>query len=280
MNILYCGNDKIFDGILISLLSICKYSKAQLNVFVLTANLTDINTAYKAISQSHINFLENTIKETNSESKITLLDVSDMFREDMINSPNLVNNYTPYTLLRLYVDLIPEIPEKIIYLDTDTMAHDDIQKLYAVDVKKYEYAAALDYLGKIFLHYDYQNAGVLLFNVKKMKETGFLKNVRDYCKYKKMYFPDQTALNSVAKNKKFLSSRFNDQRKFHKDTVIQHFSKSIRWWPIYHTVNIKPWEIEKMHSVYKLHEYDDILQDYQNKKELFIREEVRNNDGN
>jgi hypothetical protein len=77
-----------------------------------------------------------------------------------------------------------------------------------------------------------------------------------------MYFPDQTALNLSAKKKKFFSSRFNDQRKFHKDTVIQHFSKSIRWWPIFHTVNVKPWNIEQMHSVYKIHAYDDILSDY------------------
>jgi len=280
INILYCGNDKIFDGILISLLSICKYSKAQLNIFVITVDLTDIHKTYKAISQTQISFLEKTIKKTNSNSQITLLDISDMFRDDMINSPNLVNSYTPYTLLRLYVDLIPEMPEKIIYLDTDTMAHDDIQKLYNINIKNYEYAASLDYLGKVFLHYNYQNAGVLLLNVKKMKETGFLKTVRECCKNKKMYFPDQTALNIAVKNKKILSSRFNDQRKFHKDTVIQHFSKSIRWWPIYHTVNVKPWDIEKMHSVYKLHEYDDILQDYQNKKKIFTTEEVKGNDRN
>lgn len=274
INIMYCGNDKIFDGILISLLSICKYTKVALNIFTLTVDLTDINTQYKPITQKQIGYLQAMIQETNKESKISLIDISDMFRQDMIDSPNLVNKYTPYTLIRLYADLIDEIPEKIIYLDTDTIAHGDIQGLYDIDIKEYEYLAARDYLGKIFLHYNYQNAGVLLLNIKRIRETGYLKKVRECCKYKKMYFPDQTALNIVIKKKKFFSSKFNEQRKLHKNTIIQHFSKSIRWWPLYHTVNVKPWEVDRMHSVYKLYAYDDILMNYKKRKKEIAKEAV------
>jgi len=55
------------------------------------------------------------------------------------------------------------------------------------------------------------------------------------------------------------------ERRVGKDTFIRHFSKSIRWLPFYHTVNVKPWEIDRLHTIYHTYEFDDVLAEYQTK---------------
>ena len=39
INLMFCGNYKVIDGMIISLLSIVKYCKKPLNIFVLTMDL-------------------------------------------------------------------------------------------------------------------------------------------------------------------------------------------------------------------------------------------------
>jgi len=38
-----------------------------------------------------------------------------------------------------------------------------------------------------------------------------------------------------------------------KDTIIQHFSKRFTLVPYFHTVNIKPWQVDLVHKKYKCH---------------------------
>lgn len=40
INLMLCGNDKVFDGMLLTLLSIRKHTQEELNVYILTMNLT------------------------------------------------------------------------------------------------------------------------------------------------------------------------------------------------------------------------------------------------
>ena len=274
INLLYCGNYKVFDGLLISLLSMTKYTKSPIKVFVITMDLQNINSEYRPISQSQIDYLESMLKEVNSESSILLFDISKIFLEETKNSPNLKNNYTPYTLARLFADKIPEIPNKILYLDTDTIMHGDISPIFETDIENYEFAAAIDFLGKFFIRYNYQNAGVLLLNMKKIRETKLFSRARNLIKTKKMAFPDQDALNKLVENKKFISTKYNEQRMLHKKTVIHHFCKSIRWFPFFHTVNIKPWNVDDVRKVYKLHCYDDVLDEYKKRISNLKKKEV------
>lgn len=127
-------------------------------------------------------------------------------------------------------------------------------------------AGVIDYLGKWFIDIHYMNAGILYLNMKKIRETGLFENARKMCAERKMWFPDQTALNKLVKKKLFLPTKYNEQRRLRKDTIIQHFCKSIRLFPYFHTINIKPWEVEKVRSVYKITAYDDVLDDYCNRK--------------
>ena len=74
--------------------------------------------------------------------------------------------------------------------------------------------------------------------------------------------PDQSALNKLASAKKIMPRKYNEQRILKEDTVLQHFTTTFRFFPWIHTVSVKPWEKEKMHSILKLYEYDELLEQY------------------
>ena len=123
----------------------------------------------------------------------------------------------------------------------------------------------MDYYGKWFfknkkIKFNYINSGVLLLNLKKIRETGLFKNAREMCKNKKMFMPDQSSLNKLAVNKKIEKRKYNEQRRLHKNTIFQHFTTSFRLFPVLHKVTIKPWDIDKVHKRLKIFEYDDILE--------------------
>ena len=258
INILYTGNDYVFKGIMLSSLSIIKHCKEALNIYVVTMDID----GFKAIDMNMINTLDKTLKEVNENSNAYLINITDIFNREMKDSKNLNNFYTPYCLLRLFSDLI-DLPSKILYLDTDTMVNKDISSLFNIDITNYEFAGVVDRLGRFFIDKNYINSGVLLLNLDMIKKTSLFKNVRCLVKTKKMAFPDQSALNKLKKYYLKIPSIYNSQRYLKKDTVVKHFCKSIRWLPIYHTINVKQWEVKSVHKRLKIHAYDDLYKKYE-----------------
>lgn len=134
INILFGGNYKVFDGILLCLLSMSKHTDEPINVFILTADVTSLNPEYRPITNDKIDLLDKIIKSKNPESKVQLITLGDEFNDWIKKSQNKLSIYTPYTFLRLFADKIPEIPDKIIYLDTDIMINGDIKELFDIDI--------------------------------------------------------------------------------------------------------------------------------------------------
>ena len=271
INILFCGNDKVFDGMMTTMLSIFERTKTKeaFNIYIYTMDVSDIKPQYLALSDDMANFLDKVAKTYNPDNKVTKIDVLDYYNKEFRNSPNESCYCSPYTLLRLFADIIPNMPDKLLYLDADLMFNDDIEKLYSIDVNKVEYAAANDHYGKFLINPRYINAGVLLFNLKKMKETNLLGKARELIKKKKLTFADQSAIIRSTTKKKLISQRFNDQKFLYKKTIIRHFSKRLFWLPYPHTDNIKQWHVDKVHKVFKYHQFDDIYEKYFKLKEEF-----------
>lgn len=260
INLLYCGNDKIFDGTLLSLLSIVKHNKQPLNVIIFSLDLTNLNPNYTIFSEEHRVFLENEIKKVNSESKVTVLDVKKQYEESMASCKNEKTMYTPYALIRLLADKVEDIPDKVLYLDYDTMAYNNISELYDIDITNYELAGVLDYYGKFYIDKNYMNSGVLLLNMKEIKQTKLFSRCIELLHVKKMMLPDQSAINKLVKRYKLLPSKFNEQHKLQPDTVVRHFSAIVKYFPFPHKCNIKPWHTDKLHKKYKCFEFDDIIE--------------------
>ena len=268
INILLCGNEKVFDGALTELISITNKTKEAINCYIFTMNLTRVKPEYTAITDEQIEFLQDVIKYKNTENKITKIDVTEIYETEFGNCVNETAYCTPYTLLRLLADKIENIPDKLLYLDIDMMAASDISELYNTDITDYEYAAVKEKYGSIFIRPDYINAGMLLLNMKKIKETGMLRKSRELIKTKKMLFADQDAIFRSTTKKKLLPRKYNEQSKFNrKDTVICHFCKRLLWRPYPHTENYKQWNVEEVHKVLKCYAFEEDLKEYLELKE-------------
>ena len=263
INILLCGNEKVFDGALTELISITNKTEDSINCYIFTADLTRIKPAYTAIKDEQIDFLNKVVKTKNKDNQVQKIDVTQLYEKEFCNCKNENAYCTPYTLLRLLADLVPNMPDKLLYLDIDMMFNDDIAKLYDTDISDYEYAAVKEKYGSIFLHTDYINAGMLLFNMEKIKETGLLKKSRELIRTKKMLFADQDAVYWSTTKKLLLPRKFNEQSSFNrKDTVICHFCKRLIWWPYPRIENFKQWHVKEVHNVLRCHVFDDDLNEY------------------
>ena len=270
INILLCGNKKVFDGALTELISIINRTKETINCYIFTMKLSRLKPDYLSITDEQIDFLNEVVQEKNKDNKVFKVDVTDLYEEQFGNCKNEGAYCTPYTLLRLLADLIPQIPDKILYLDIDMMANKDIAELYNVDISNYEYAAVKEKYGSVFIWPDYINAGMLLLNIKKIKETGLLEKARHLIKTKKMLFADQDAIYRSTTKKLLLPRKYNEQSSFKRqDTVICHFCKRLMWLPYPHTENYKQWHIDEMHKELKCHRFDEDLNEYKLLKEKF-----------
>ena len=274
INIMFCGNDKVFDGALTCALSIMKRSTLSepLRFYMLTMDVSHIKPEYLPISSRQIEFFDKVIKGYNPENTVKCIDVTELYNEEFAGSPNESAYCSPYTLIRLLADRVEGLPDKILYLDIDIRFNRDISLLYSVDVSDVEYAAARDHYGKYLIKPNYVNAGVMLWNLKMMRETGLLAKARDLIRKKKLTFADQSAIIRSTTKKKMLAQKFNDQKFLHKHTVVRHFSKRLFWLPYPHTENIKQWHVEKVRKVFKYRQFDDILDEYLNLMEEYRRD--------
>ena len=265
VNILFCGNAGVFDGMLTCALSILMRTASDepFRFFAFTMDLSAMRKDFVPLSEAQAVVFRSAIARYNPENTLEVIDVSEYYRKYFAGCPNEGAYCSPYTLIRLFADLVPEIPDKLLYLDADIMFNRDVHLLYDTDVSVVEYAACPDHYGKYLIHPRYINAGVLLFNMKKARETGLFEKARGWIRKKKLVFADQSALIRSTTKKKVLPQRFNDQKFLHKHTVVRHFSKRLFYLPYPHTENIKQWQIEKVHKTFRYHAFDDIYETYQ-----------------
>jgi len=281
INLLLCGNKKVFDGALTQLISILNRTKETLNCYIFTMDCTRLREDFLPIEDEQIEFLNEVVKQKSPESIVRKIDVTDLYNKEFKGSKNETAYCTPYTLLRLLVDLVPDMPDKLLYLDIDIMVGGDLNQLFSIDVEKYEYAAVKEKYGCWLVCPNYINAGMLLFNMSLAKENHLFEKARNIIKNKKMLFADQDALFWSTTSKKIIPRIYNEQSKFNrKGTIICHFCKRLLWFPYPHTENFKQWNVEEVHKVLKCYSYDDDLNEYIKFKQEFEERtrkvEVRN----
>lgn len=280
ISVAFAGNEGIFDGMLISTLSLISHNSCPVDIYILTMTLTEKGDKFTAVTEKQRAFLEKACKRVNEKSRVILLDTTELYRKHLLDCPN-GDSYTPYALIRLFLDEF-DVPSKILYLDTDTVINGDISELWQTDISDCEFAGVLDHYGKIFMGIKclcrYVNSGVLLMNMDKIRETAlFKKCIRKLAK-RKVFLPDQTVLNRYVKKKRLLLRKFNEQKHFDRDdTIIQHFSMTIIWhpfFPFFYTKNIKPWHTDRVRSELT-HKYDDVLDKY-----ILLKKELESEDSN
>lgn len=166
-------------------------------------------------------------------SKDNLLNLEDMNKFSGINIKILdasqqINQYekidqnrhvTPAAMLKFFLPKIFENYNKILYLDSDIIVQKDLTNLYNIDIKS-QYAAVCkdtlcavnrEYMDSIGIKNQfYFNSGVMLLNLKKMREDCITEKMLQFRLNVKQHFMDQDTFNAViGYNVKYFSYKYN-----------------------------------------------------------------------
>lgn len=274
MNILFCGDRNVQDGLLIAVLSLLENTQEHLDIYVLTLDMSMNGRIYSPIEQTFVDYLNETVSAQYDDRLYTkLIDTTDLFKDETPDA-NLSTRFTPCCMLRLFADKIDEIPDRILYLDTDVICRRDFGDFYYQNMDGVEIAGVLDYYGSWFFgknifKRDYLNSGVLLMNMCELRKTGLLSSCRHMCTTKQMFMPDQSALNKLSVSKRICERKYNDQRRLHSDTVFQHFTTHFKFFPYVRTETVKPWQTEEVTTILHIpkSEYGALFAKYYDIKE-------------
>lgn len=263
ISLVYCGDRNMITGMQLSILSILNHEPEPLDIWVVTATLKSSLPIREQDLQNLRRVLDG------HRAKLHLVDVTGPFKRHYPVA-NANSRFNVNCMLRLFLDYIPDLPERVLYLDTDVLCRESFSNFYHQPLGKNAFAGALDYYGRWVYHHhftwrgmDYINSGVLLLNMPVIKETGLFKRCRHFCRVHRSFLPDQEALNRYARHKKFVSERYNDQHGIHPKTVFQHFTTRLKFFPRFRAITVKPWDIDRVHAVLQQHDYDALYDQYQ-----------------
>ncbi|MBQ9017592.1 glycosyltransferase family 8 protein [Candidatus Saccharibacteria bacterium] len=268
MNILYCGDAGIRYGVAVSIMSLMMRTPRECvyNIYIATIRYEGV----RSFEASTVAVLDALVKKYNAKSSVRLIDATDVFVKNL-PSKNMGSYFTPCSMLRLYADKMPELADcsRILYLDYDVVCRGDIREFYNMPLAGIEAAGVLDIYGKNFYHYrglfnfDYMNSGVMLFNLDECRRTGCLMRAAKLCGERWMMLADQAALNKTISRRVLVNRRWNEQgERPRRDTVLHHFSNNFKFFPVFRVQKVKPYDIERVHEVLRIYEYDDIYEEY------------------
>lgn len=269
INIVLTGNDVMFDGVFLLSTSLARRTKEAVNIYLLTMDFTHVDPKFRPFNSKQEKIINDALKPLNPQVKFKTIDTKEMYEKYLQGNPNEGNRFSPYAALRLlipYLDVMQDV-DKMIYLDCDIMFYRDVKEFYDVDMADFELGVVRDYLGRFWMYKDYFNSGVMLINLKECRKTKLFDKAIDMVRHNKMVFPDQGALNILAKRLKYLPYKFNEQRGVKEETVLKHFNGGVKYFPYFHVYNIKQWHIDDVHKVLKIHEFDEDFAYYLKVKE-------------
>jgi len=266
MNIVISVNEKFLDISEEAIYSLSYYNNEHINFYLI----------YSDIPQNKINsfkkFVEEKCNNTLYAIKFKLLEAE--------NIPKILDgiNVGIETYYRLFTPfLLPENIDKVLYMDVDLVCTDSILDIYNEEIGD-NYFVGCEDKGitkedlerlKLPLDYKYINAGVVLINLKKMRENFTEKKIVEMIleQCKDLRFLDQDFINKNFYNEiKVISNKYNWIVKTckYKDMpykpAILHYAGSTKPW---HD-NVNRYENEFIEPYYKILELEGKI-DYLNK---------------
>ena len=95
INILLCGNKKVFDGALTQLISMTNRTRETIHVFIMTMELTRVRQDFTAITDEQITFLNSVVRKKNPGNLVEKLDVTELYEQEFHKCVNETAYCTP-----------------------------------------------------------------------------------------------------------------------------------------------------------------------------------------
>lgn len=199
INIAYCTDANGFNYLVASLESLIATNhdnECPLNIYILHDGVSIkkqklLTAIYDG--RANIKFIDGS----------SIIDYDSLFVNDKFHLPKA-------TYFRFYLpQLIPDI-DKILYIDIDTIIMDSVKELFSVELDD-KYIAACPEKGRHTLDYrvrldtldaEYFNCGIMLLNLKKMREENFSQAIIEFLKNFKyeICYADQDVMNKFIGN--------------------------------------------------------------------------------
>jgi lipopolysaccharide biosynthesis glycosyltransferase len=225
-SVVYCTDKNYFKYFIISLHSFLKYNNPN-KIYLLT-NFD--------LSRSESDYLYKKIENIyNVQVNIhnIILDIGNFFP--------ISDHISVATYFRLYIPLIIK-EDTVLFIDSDTLLTGSMEQFtfnlndsYANVVNHSLSSSQLSYNSKLNSNY-YFNAGVIFFNLKKIKQKNSFEMVDDIIRNEVIQFWDQDILNLIFKNNvNYLDEKFNyfETQKCNKLPTLIHFTGSLKPWHIF-----------------------------------------------
>ena len=216
-NILFCGKKEKFDGILTSMLSILKRSDYD-NAYTFYI-YTVKNEQNDPIVDKHIDFLNDIAVGFNVDNKVIKIDVTEIYNSEYNNIKTL-NYYSSTALMRMLVDLVPNMPEKMLYVDANLIFNKDINMVYDINIDNYEFAVGHDLKCSI-------DSEIVLLNINKIKESNTLVKTREIVKNNEVKSIMDDAVITVTDSYLAISKMINKEKVLQNKNVIKEFLKIV-----------------------------------------------------
>lgn len=260
IKIVFACNDGYFDGLYLSILSIVRRCKKPIQFNLLCADYTELNPKYAMLTIKHRNDLVALVKKYNKSNTFNVIDCTKVAKKHLTLKQNINNkHFSPYASLRLIINKFDVFNDKVLYLDSDTMACGDISKAFEFDLGQNEMCVCHNWWGRRTFAKQSFNSGVILFNMPICHKTHLFDKAIKIFNTKIMTWPDQTAIVKSATKVMFFPAdeyRFNRQsEKVHKGDIIKHFCNRPGGWPIWN--NIKQWDVKNVHKHLKVFCFDE-----------------------
>ena len=138
----------------------------------------------------------------------------DISKQDIFHwsGPNYNSHWTYMVLMRAALTKVFPDYDRILSLDVDTIVEDDISDLWDLDMGDCVIGAVQEYHAR-FRPYgsQYWNAGVMIQDLKKLRETGLDDQIIYAINHEKFTYNEQCAINKYCKGRIFdLPTRYND----------------------------------------------------------------------
>ena len=124
-------------------------------------------------------------------------------------TPNYNCQWSYMSMIRCaFGEMFPN-EHKILWLDCDTIVHEDITDLFSLDMNGYMYAGAIERQNCIYL-YKYINCGVLMMNLDMIRQLNREQEMLMLLNTYPFAFPDQDVINLLSQGWiRVISSEYN-----------------------------------------------------------------------
>ncbi len=180
--------------------------------------VTSIALNVKSISTDNIYILVNNVSKENVELFKLCQKQFENIRLNIVDCSNYSlkleaikesRHVTKSAIIKFFIPDILSDLDKVLYLDCDIIVQKDLSELYNTDLNR-KYAAVVKDTVSLSVGKDYFNSGVMLLNLKKMREDDIPQKLLNQKLSQDTFYMDQDALNEIiGNNVKYVSCKNN-----------------------------------------------------------------------